>query len=170
MSPQQKSTPGENSGGRTLLSVTQVSGLPARPPSLPERRKDNPRIPPGVLVGLGQSHLSQKIPATTTRCVYLDHLLSRAVNSGDFTTARCIQQGQSSRFVPFEAKAEQIESPVRAAFPDGPPRACPGREIKLLGVRAPRARDPDEDEPNGFLLRPAVRASYAGDGEPEVRA
>jgi hypothetical protein len=32
------------------------------------------------LVGLGQSHLSQKIPATTTRCVYLDHLLSRAVN------------------------------------------------------------------------------------------
>ena len=32
------------------------------------------------MVGLGQSHLSQKIPATTTRCVYLDHLLSRAVN------------------------------------------------------------------------------------------
>jgi len=27
-------------------------------------------------VGLGQSHLSQKIPATTTRYVYLDHLLS----------------------------------------------------------------------------------------------
>src|ERR687889_8704 len=76
MSPQQKATPGENSGGRTLLSVTQVSGLPARPPSLPERRKDNPEIPPGLLVGLGQSHLSQKIPATTTRCVYLDHLLS----------------------------------------------------------------------------------------------
>src|ERR687897_2869580 len=76
MSPQQKSTPGENSGGRTLLSVTQVSGLPARPPSLRERRKDNPEIPPGVLVGLGQSPLSQKIPATTTRCVYLDHLLS----------------------------------------------------------------------------------------------
>src|SRR3712207_926137 len=76
MSPQQKATPGENSGGRTLLSVTQVSGLPARPPSLPERRKDNPEIPPGFLVGLGQSHLSQKIPTATTRCVYLDHLLS----------------------------------------------------------------------------------------------
>ena len=27
-------------------------------------------------MGLGQSHLSQKIPAATTRCVYLDHLLS----------------------------------------------------------------------------------------------
>src|ERR671920_2058331 len=76
MSPQQKSTPGESSGGRTLLSATQVSGLPARPPSLPKRRKDNPEIPPGFLVGLGQSHLSQKIPAATTRCVYLDHLLS----------------------------------------------------------------------------------------------
>src|SRR5918998_2446700 len=82
MSPQQKATPGENSGGRTLLSVTQVSGLPARPPSLPERRKDNPEIPPGLLVGLGQSHLSQKIPAATTRCVYLDHLLSRASTPG----------------------------------------------------------------------------------------
>src|ERR671917_987814 len=76
MSPQQKATPRENSGGRTLLSATQVSGLPARPPSLPKRRKDNPEIPPGFLVGLGQSHLSQKIPAATTRCVYLDHLLS----------------------------------------------------------------------------------------------
>src|SRR5215210_2396932 len=71
-----KATPGESSGGRTLLSATQVSGLPARPPSLPKRRKDNPEIPPGFLVGLGQSHLSQKIPAATTRCVYLDHLLS----------------------------------------------------------------------------------------------
>jgi hypothetical protein len=34
------------------------------------------QYPAGFSVGLGQSHLSQKIPATTTRCVYLDHLLS----------------------------------------------------------------------------------------------
>jgi hypothetical protein len=59
-------------------------------------------------VGLGQSHLSQKIPATTTRCVYLDHLLSRAFNFAKFTTAPGIQQGRSSRLVIFEAKPEEI--------------------------------------------------------------
>src|SRR5919112_4977742 len=101
MSPQQKSTPGENSGGRTLLSVTQVSGLPARPPSLPERRKDNPEIPPGVLVGLGQSHLSQKIPATTTRCVYLDHLLSVPSTGGSLLSVFVYYKGTTRGFFKF---------------------------------------------------------------------
>ena len=50
-------------------------------------------------MGLGQSHLSQKIPATTTRCVYLDHLLSACVNSGKFTITPRAQQGIRSRNV-----------------------------------------------------------------------
>src|ERR687889_2045622 len=148
MSPQQKSTPGENSGGRTLLSVTQVSGLPARPPSLPERRKDNPRIPPGVLVGLGQSHLSQKIPATTTRCVYLDHLLSRAFNSAKFTTACRIQQGCSGRLILFQVKPHEVEGPVRAPLADRVPGAGPGGEVEFLRERVFFIRDPYEDEPD----------------------
>ena len=52
----------------------------------PERRKVV--INPGsrrVFVGLGQSHLSQKIPAATTRCVYLDHLLSVPSTGGKCT-------------------------------------------------------------------------------------
>ena len=60
-------------------------------------------------MGLGQSHLSQKIPATTTRCVYLDHLLSRAVNSGKFTTAFSIQQGRFLKFLPFEEEPQKAE-------------------------------------------------------------
>src|SRR5918998_3196169 len=171
MSPQQKATPGENSGGRTLLSVTQVSGLPARPPSLPERRKDNPEIPPGVLVGLGQSHLSQKIPAATTRCVYLDHLLSRAVNSAKCTTRLCVPQGKYSRIISFfEAEAKEVEGPVGAPLPDGLPRTRPGREVQPLRESPLRVREPHEDEPDGLLLRPAVGSGYPCDREAVIRA
>ena len=67
-------------------------------------------------MGLGQSHLSQKIPATTTRCVYLDHLLSRAFNSAKFTTAHGIQQGCSPRLILFQAKSQEVEGPVRAIY------------------------------------------------------
>jgi hypothetical protein len=72
-----KNDPRKMSEGRTSLSATQVSGLPARPPSTTgEADGLLTQYPARISVGLGQSHLSQKIPATTTRCVYLDHLLS----------------------------------------------------------------------------------------------
>src|ERR671916_1148026 len=152
MSPQQKATPGENSGGRTLLSVTQVSGLPARPPSLPERRKDNPEIPPGLLVGLGQSHLSQKIPAATTRCVYLDHLLSRASTPGSLLPSPMYGKGDfSGSLALFKAEPEQVEGPVGAPLPDGVARVRPRREVQPLGEGPPRVREPHEDEPDGLL-------------------
>jgi hypothetical protein len=52
------------------------------------------QYPAGISAVLGQSHLSQKIPATTTRCVYLDHLPSVPSTEGEFTIANsCIQEG-----------------------------------------------------------------------------
>src|ERR671917_1738195 len=152
MSPQQKATPGENSGGRTLLSVTQVSGLPARPPSLPERRKDNPEIPPGFLVGLGQSHLSHKIPAATTRCVYLDHLLSRAVNFAEVyyhnsDTARRIFRICYALL----SGAEEGRRPGWRSVPGWPPASAP----RPRGPASPRGSPPRPRAPR----RRARRAS-----------
>src|SRR5918992_1758918 len=173
MSPQQKATPGENSGGRTLLSVTQVSGLPARPPSLPERRKDNPEIPPGLLVGLGQSHLSQKIPATTTRCVYLDHLLSVPSTWRSLLPISASYKGIGyfSGAVPLlNAVPQEVERAVCAPLPYGLARASPGREVQLLGRRPAFVRNPDEDESYRLLLGSPVGTGDSGNGEPVVGA
>jgi hypothetical protein len=86
--------PGHKSGGRTLLSATQVSGLSARPPATTEEAEGMTQDPAGIWAELGQSHLSQKIPAATTRCVYLDHPLSRAVNFEKFTIMLGVRQGR----------------------------------------------------------------------------
>jgi hypothetical protein len=94
MTCRKKRAPGHKSGGRTLLSATQVSGLSARPPATTEEAEGITQDPAGIWAELGQSHLSQKIPAATTRCVYLDHPLSRAVNFEKFTIMLGVRQGR----------------------------------------------------------------------------
>src|SRR5215212_7225802 len=70
----------------------------------------------------------------------------------------------------FEAKPEEVEGAVGAAFADRIPRARPGREVEHLRERVLRVRDAHEDQAYGFLLRPAAGACYSRDGEPVVGA
>ena len=82
-----------------------------------------------------------------------------------------VRQGRILRFISlFEAAPEQIEGPVGAPLPDGVARARPRGEVEPLRERAVRVREPNEDEPDGLLLRPAVGTGYPGDREPVVCA
>ncbi len=64
-----------------------------RPQHVERRIVFNPGSRREFQKALGQSHLSQKIPATATRCVYLDHLLSVLSTVEDCTTRLRIRQG-----------------------------------------------------------------------------
>ncbi len=93
-----------------------------RPQHVERRIVFNPGSRREFQKALGQSHLSQKIPATATRCVYLDHLLSVLSTDEDSTTRVRIRQvygkivfplGYAASLRPREGPGERLPNPAR---------------------------------------------------------